>query len=182
MKLPRIERPQIRPAIFLALQNGLAIALFASLLGAEWVRRLLYEHPQSELLWRLAALSNRTVMPVLNSLDDTLPNPDRLMMALLAGILVPLLAWLTRYWFATAVAGHVTLAAFVVMTWWAFRRGNLALVSADASGALMAMRPEPVAFLFLGISLLLLVMCVADHWAFIRFMATLFRRKPAAGA
>ena len=178
MKFPKVARPQIRPPVFVALQNGSAILLFGALLAAEMVRRMLYLNPESETLWRLAALANRTVMPVLNAMDDVLPDPDRLMMALLAGILVPLLAWLTRYWFATAVAGHVTLAALIVMTYWAFRRGNLALVAADIPGALIAMRPEAMSYVFLLASVLLLVMCIADHIAFLRFFVSLFRRKP----
>ena len=111
-----MARPQIRPTIFIALQNGFAALLFAALLGAEIVRRLLHAYPQTDMLWQLSTFANLTVMPVLRYAEKFLPNPGWLMAALLAGIIVPLLAWWARYWFATALAGHVTLAALIVMT------------------------------------------------------------------
>jgi hypothetical protein len=60
-----MTRPEIRPTIFIALQNGLAALLFAALLGAEIVRQLLHAHPQADVLWQLSTLANLTVMPVL---------------------------------------------------------------------------------------------------------------------
>ncbi len=164
-----MARPEIRPASFVALQNAMAASVFALLLAAEMLRRLLDQHPQWELLWQLSILSNRTVMPVLRYAEQLLPTPDRLVLGLTAGIVIPLLAWWTRYWFATAVAGHVALAAMVVMTFWSFRRGNLDLTILTPE-SISSSRLELTALLFLGLSMFLLVMCLADHWAFLRFL------------
>jgi hypothetical protein len=156
-------RPQIKPPIFIALQNGMAALLFAALLGAELVRRLLYDYPQSELLWWLTIQSNRTVMPMLGYVNQLLPTPDRLLAGLAAGVIIPLLGWWARYWLVTAVAGHLTLGALLVMAVQIFREGNF-----------------PVASLGLvPLMLFVLMMCIADHVAFMRFMALLwthFRR------
>lgn len=171
-----MARPQIEPRIFIALQNGLAALLFALLLGAELVRRQLYEHPQSEMLWRLSTMADRSVMPVLQYVEHLLPTPDKLLMGLVAGILVPLLAWRTRYWFATALAGHVTLAALVVITYSMFRRGNLALASLDLPEVLATVRPGVAEYVLLALTLFVLVMCIADHVAFLRYLGTLRRR------
>lgn len=174
-----MARPQITPPIFIALQNGLAALLFATLLGAEMVRRLLYEYPQSETLWWLSHLANRTVMPVLNYVNLLLPTPDRLLAGLAAGILLPLLAWWTRYWFITAVAGHLTLAALVVIINSVFRWGNLAMASLDLPEVMAAAHPGIGGYLLVALALFVLVMCIADHVAFMRYLASLrnhFRR------
>ena len=171
-----MARPQIRPTIFIALQNGFAALLFAALLGAEILRRLLHAYPQADILWQLSTLANRTVMPVLRHAEQFLPTPGWLMAGLLAGIIVPLLAWWTRYWFATAVAGHVTLAALIVMTHATFRRGTLSLPSLDLADMLGAGRLGIAVTLLAALTLFVLVMCLADHLAFLRFLVALFRR------
>lgn len=171
-----MARPQIEPRIFIALQNGLAALLFALLLGAELVRRLLYDHPQVEVLWRLSTMADRTVMPVLRYVEHLLPTPDKLLIGLMAGVTIPLLAWWTRYWFATALAGHLTLAALVVITYSMVERGNLELGSLDLSEILAVVRPGVTEYALLALTLLVLVMCIADHVAFIRYLATLCRR------
>ena len=171
-----MARPQIRPTIFIALQNGFAALLFAALLGAEIVRRLLHAYPQTDMLWQLSTFANLTVMPVLRYAEQFLPNPGWLMAALLAGIIVPLLAWRTRYWFATALAGHVTLAALIVMTHATFRRGTLSLPALDLDGLLAAARPGVTGIALAALTLFVLVMCLADHLAFLRFFVSLFRR------
>jgi hypothetical protein len=175
-----MARPQIRPTIFIALQNGFAAVLFAALLGAEIVRRLLHAYPQADVLWQLSALANRTVMPVLRHAEQFLPTPEWLMAGLLAGIFVPLLAWWTRYWFATALAGHVTLAALIVMTHATFRRGTLSLPSLNLDGLLGAAKPGVAGVILVALTLFVLVMCLADHLAFLRFFASLFRRSKRA--
>jgi hypothetical protein len=175
-----MARPQIEPRIFIALQNGLAALLFALLLGAELVRRELYAHPQLEILWRLSTLADRTVMPVLKYVDQLLPTPDMLLIGLMAGLVIPLLAWWTRYWFATALAGHITFAALVVITFSIFRRGNLAFASLDLPEVMAAVRPGLIEYALLALTLFVLVMCIADHVAFVRYLATLrqhFARK-----
>jgi hypothetical protein len=171
-----MARPQIRPTIFIALQNGLAALLFASLLAAEIVRRLLHAYPQVDILWQLSTLANRTVMPVLLYAEQFHPTPGWLTAGLLAGIIVPLLAWWTRYWFATALAGHVTLAALIVMTHATIRRGTLSLPSLDLDGLLGAARPGAAVVILAALTLFVLVMCLADHLAFLRFLVSLFRR------
>lgn len=171
-----MARPQIRPTIFIALQNGFAALLFTALLGAEIVRRLLHAYPQVDILWQLSTLANRTVMPVLRHAEQFLPTPGWLMAGLLAGIIVPLLAWWTRYWFATAVAGHLTLAALIVMTHETLRRGTLSLRSIGLDDLLGAARPGAAVILLAALTLFVLVMCLADHLAFLRFFISLFRR------
>jgi len=168
-----MARPQIRPSIFIALQNGLASLLFLTLLGAETVRRLLYHHPQSELLWQFSTLANRTVMPVLRYCEQLLPDPDRLMLGLAAGVVIPLLAWWTRYWFATALAGHVLLGGLVVITYSVFSRGNLALATLDLPQELATLHPGLAGYALLALTLFVLVMCIADHVAFLRYLASL---------
>lgn len=171
-----MARPQIRPTIFIALQNGLAALLFTALLAAEIVRRLLHAYPQADILWQLSTLANRTVMPVLRHAEQFLPTPGWLMAGLLAGIIVPLLAWWTRYWFATALAGHVTLAALIVITHATFRRGTLSLPNLDLDRLLGAARPDAAVLILAALTLFVLVMCLADHLAFMRFFVSLFRR------
>ena len=168
-----MARPQIEPRIFIALQNGLAAMLFALLLGAELVRRQLYEHPQVEILWRLSMMADRTVMPVLEYVERLLPTPDNLLLGLMAGVAIPLLAWWTRYWFATALAGHITLAALVVITYSMFRRGNLALASLDLPDVLASVKPGIIEYALLALTLFVLVMCIADHVAFLRYITSL---------
>ena len=175
-----MKRPEIRPAIFIALQNGLAALLFAALLGAEIVRQLLHAHPQADVLWQLSTLANLTVMPVLRYAEQFLPTPGWLMAGLLAGIIIPLLAWWTRYWFATALAGHVTLAALIAMTYTTFRRGTLSLPNIDLHGLLGAARPGAAGIILAALALFVLVMCLADHLAFLRFFVSLFRRTKRA--
>ena len=174
-----MARPQIEPRIFIALQNGLAALLFAVLLGAELVRRQLFAHPQQEILWRLSTLSDRTVMPVLQYIDQLLPTPDALLIGLMAGLVIPLVAWWTRYWFATALAGHITLAALVVITSSMFSRGNLAFASLDLHDVMVTVHPGLVGYVLLALSLFVLVMCIADHVAFVRYLATLRQRYSA---
>ena len=171
-----MTRPEIRPTIFIALQNGLAALLFAALLGAEIVRQLLHAYPQADMLWQLSTLANLTVMPVLRYAEQFLPTPGWLMAGLLAGIIIPLLAWWSRYWFATALAGHVTLAALIVMTHTTFRRGTLSLPSIDLGGLLGAARPGAAGIIHAALARFVLVMCLADHLAFLRSFVSLFRR------
>jgi hypothetical protein len=171
-----MARPQIRPTIFIALQNGFAALLFAALLAAEIVRRLLHAYPQADILWQLSSLANRTVMPVLRYAEQFLPTPGWLMAGLLAGIIVPLLAWWTRYWFATALAGHLTLAALIVMTHAKFRRGTLSLPNLNLDDLLGAARPGAAVIMLAALTVFVLVMCLADHLAFLRFLISLFRR------
>ena len=102
------------------------------------------------------------------------------MAGLLAGIIVPLLAWWTRYWFATALAGHVTLAALIVMTHATLRSGNLSLPSLGFENMLGAARPGAAVILLAALTLFVLVMCLADHLAFLRFFVSLFRRTTRA--
>lgn len=169
-------RPEIRPPLFLALQNALAAGLSTLLLGSELLRRLLYAYPQHEILWQLSALSNATVMPVLRFAEQFLPTPGQLLAGLVAGIVIPLAAWWTRYWLATAVAGHLSLAALIIMTYYAFRRGNVAIAWSDIPQALVTNRLDPAAILFFLLGLFVLVMCLADHLAFFRFMRLLWQR------
>lgn len=170
-------RPQINPPAFIALQNAMAASLCGLLLAAEMLRRMVDQRPDSEMLWRLASLSNRTLLPVLHFAEQFFPTPDRLLAALVAGILIPLLAWLTRYWFLTAAAGHVTLAALVVMTAAMLRRGNLELPLKDIPEAILAGRLGAGTLVMMALCLLLLVMCIADHIAFVSFMRTLCGRR-----
>lgn len=172
-----MHRPVIRPRLFLGLQNAMAALLFAAVLGAELVRRLLYHDPGSETLWRLSGLANRSVMPVLHFMEQLLPGPDRLLLGLIGCVVIPLLAWRTRYWLATAVAGHVSLAALVVMAYSAFARSHAGLALAALSGELPLRQPDPAALVFLGLAVVMLVMCIADHVAFIRFLMSFRRRR-----
>ena len=171
-----MTRPEIRPPIFIALQNSFAALLFAVLLGAELVRRLLYAYPQTELLWRLSGLANRTVMPVLHYAEELLPTPDKLLLGLAAGVVLPLLAWWARYWLVTAIAGHVTLAALIVITFTVFQRGNMSLAELDLPAVLLTARPGLIGLALIGLCLFVLVMCIADHVAFLRHMVYLVRR------
>ena len=168
-----MARPQIQPHIFIALQNGLAALLFAVLLATEVVRRLLYMHPQSELLWRLSTLANRSVMPVLQYVEHLLPTPEKLVIGLSAGIAIPLLAWWPRYWFATAIAGHLRLAALLVMIYSAFRRGHMALASFELPDALVTIRLSLTGYALAGLTFFVFVMCIADHVAFFRYLGSL---------
>ncbi|MEI7599315.1 MAG: hypothetical protein WCJ41_08335 [Aestuariivirga sp.] len=169
-------RPQIRPGIFIGLQNGMAAALFATLLAAELNRRLLYTYPNSGALWWFSTLANRTVMPLLRQIDRLFGTPDKLLLVLLAGIAIPLLAWRTRYWFATALSGHLTLAALAIITYSVFQRGRLGLQWTDLPDALGTMNMPALGLALLALCLLVLVMCIADHVAFIRFFVSLIRR------
>lgn len=175
-------RPQIRPPIFIALQNGMAAALSASLLAADGLRRLLHAYPDSTGLWWLSVHVNRTLMPVMHYLEDYLATQERVVACLVAGIVIPLLAWRTRYWFATALAGHLALAGFIIITQAVFRRGTLAVPSDRIAEVLAAMQPSLLGFAFLGLSLFALVMCLADHVAFFRFFTGLFRRRSKGNA
>lgn len=171
-----MSRPQIRPPIFVALQNGLAALIFTSLYGAEMVRRLLDDYPQSELLWRLSTLANRTVMPVLQYAEHLLPTPEKLIIGLAAGMIIPLLAWWTRYWFVTALAGHLSLAALVIITFTVFRRGHLALLAYDVPNSLQVVRPNFAGYGLIALTLFVFVMCIADHVAFVRHLAWLWKK------
>lgn len=175
-----MARPQIRPAIFIALQNAIAALLFALLLGAEVLRRLLYAYPQSDLLWQLAMLANRTVMPVLHHAETYVETPDQLLAALAAGVVIPLLAWWTRYWFATAIAGHLALAMLILIIQTLLFPGSYARATLDFPGLLAAILSGPEEMLLAGVALLVLVMCIADHVAFVRFL-TSFRKRRAPG-
>lgn len=162
-----MTRPQIRPAIFIGLQNGLAAAIASCLLLTELGRRLLYAYPESETLWWLSLLANRTVMPALQATEDLLGSPDRLVPALILAIAVPLLSWWTRYWFGTALSGHVAAGALTMTTLSVFARGT-----PDLPG----MVPLPLLGIALALlTLFALVMCVADHVAFIRHIVYLVR-------
>lgn len=171
-----MTRPQIQPAIFIGLQNGMAAALFTALLAAELTRRLLYAYPNSGALWWFSALANRTVTPLLRQIDRLLGTPDKLLLVLVAGIVIPLLAWRMRYWFATALAGHLTLAALAVMTYSVFQRNGLWLQWTDPIDALSTMNMPLPGLALLALCLFVLVMCIADHVAFIRFFVALLRR------
>lgn len=171
-----MARPQIRPAIFIALQNGLAAALFAMLLAAELGRRLLHAHPNWEVLWWLSTLSARTVLPLLGLIERLLGTSDRLVLVLTAGVLIPLLSWRTRYWFGTALSGHVALGVLAVITLTIFQRGTLGLSWQDPAALLAVMTMPGAGIFFAVLTLLALVMCIADHVAFIRFLASLFGR------
>ena len=158
-----MQRPQIKPHIFLALQNAMATLLFAILLATEMMRHLLYENPSSETLWWLTSLANRSVMPMLQYVNQMLPVPDQLLAGLAAGVIVPLLAWWTRYWLVTAVSGHLVLGALIVLTLQHFPKGSVSLASLGLGGWVLA-----------ALSLFVLVMCIADHVAFVRFVASLW--------
>lgn len=170
-----MARPEIRPPIFIALQNAIAALLFAILLGAEIVRRLLYAYPQSDLLWQLSLSVSRTVVPVLHQAEAYLSSPPQLLAALAAGVIIPLLAWWTRYWFATAVAGHVALAIVIIMLETMALRGSDAATLLGTGEVASLLRLGSTSVSLLGLALLLLVMCVADHVAFLRFLLS-FRR------
>ena len=169
-------RPQIRPAIFVALQNGLAALLFAALICAETTRRLLDSYPQSEVLWRLSMLANRSVLPVLQYAGQYLTTPDKLMWGLVAGVAIPLLAWWTRYWFATAIAGHLSLAALLIIAYTAYNRGSLALAALNPPDQLDELGAAMAACVLVGLIILLVIMCIADHVAFIRHLVWLWKR------
>lgn len=169
-------RPQIRPGIFIGLQNGMAAVLSAILLAAELNRRLLYAYPDSGALWGFSTLANRTVMPLLRQIDKLLGTPDKLLLALLAGIVIPLLAWRTRYWFATALSGHLTLAALVVISYSVFQRGRIGQPWTNLADLFNAMNAALAGLALLALCLLVLVMCIADHVAFIRFSVSFIRR------
>ena len=169
-------RPEIRPPIFLALQNAMAAGLFAALLGAEFTRRLLHAYPDVGMLWWLSTLGNRTVMPVLRLAETFFKTPDRLVLALAVGILLPLLAWRARYWLFTAVAGHVTLGALLIMAYANLRRGTLMMPASDLHEVLALVRPDLTIFIFAVLIVLALVMCIADHVAFLRYIVQLLRK------
>ena len=120
-------------------------------------------------------------MPVLQYVDQLLPTPDKLLIGLAAGLVIPLLAWWTRYWFVTALAGHITFAALVVITFPCFRRGNLcALHRWICRKSWRRFGPGSLDMRSSALSLFVLVMCIADHVAFVRYLATLrqhFARK-----
>lgn len=178
-----MARPQIRPEIFIALQNGLAALLAVALLVAELNRRLLFAHPQVDLFWQVATLANRTVLPVLNVAETFLVTPDKLLAGLVAAVAIPLLAWWSRYWFATALSGHMALAAVIIMIRATFRRGYWAVPDLDLATVLAAMRPGIGGVVLLALAGLLLVMCLADHVAFLRFLGGfIFRRRGKAAA
>lgn len=173
-----MARPQIRPPIFIALQNGMAAALSLSLLAEDGLRRLLHAYPSSETLWWLSVHANRILMPVMQYLEVYLVTPEKITACLVAGIVIPLIAWRTRYWFATALAGHAALAALIIITLAVFNRGSPSLPIQTPMDLITALRTSPAGFLFLGLSLFTLVMCIADHVAFLRFFVGLFRRRP----
>lgn len=173
-----MARPQIRPPIFIPLQNIIAALLFALLLGAEILRRLLYAYPQSDVLWQLSIMANQSVMPVLHHAESYLHTPDQLLAGLVAGVTIPLLAWWTRYWFATAVAGHLALAMLIVIIQTLLLRGRHARADLDLQEILAS--AGPLEALLMALSLFVLVMCIADHVAFVRFLAS-FRRRRAPG-
>lgn len=171
-----MARPQIRPTTFVGLQNGVAAAIAACLLLTELSRRLLYAYPESETLWWLTILSNRTVMPLLQLMEDHLGNPDWLVPALLAAVAVSLLSWGTRYWFGTALSGHMALAALVVVTLSIFSRGRV-LYGYSAPSELLGPINLPLLGIALGLlSLSVLIMCIADHVAFFRYIHHLVSR------
>lgn len=169
-------RPEIRPSIFLPLQNAMAASIFAALLGAEFTRRLLYAHPDIGILWWLSTLANRTVMPVLHLAETIFKTPDRLVLGLAAGVVMPLIAWWARYWLATAVAGHVTLGALLIMAYANLRRGTLIMPARDVHEFLALLRPDPTILIFMALIGLTLVMCIADHVAFLRYLVQLFMK------
>ena len=172
-----MARPQIRPRIFIALQNGLAMLIFAPLLAAELSRRLLYVYPQSGTLWWISGLVNHTVLPVLQFAERYLPTPDKLLAGLAAGVLIPLAAWWSGYWFATAVAGHVALGALIILTSSLLYGHGRALAALDLPEPIQAVHPMIAGYLLLVVTLFVLVMCIADHVAFIRYIVSLFGRR-----
>ena len=142
------------------------------------MRRLLHAYPDSDLLWWLSVQANRTLMPILRYLDSHFATPERVLAVLFAGVVIPLLAWWTRYWFATALAGHMLFFALAAITLSIFRRGTLSVPPQNPSDVLWVMQPSLPGFLFLGLTVFVLIMCIADHVAFFLFFAGLFRRRP----
>ena len=130
----------------------------------------------SGVLWWFSTLANRTVMPLLRQIDRMLVTPDKLLLGLVAGIAISLLSWWTRYWLTTALAGHLSLAGSVVITLFIFQRGRMGQPWADPMVMLSNMQTPVLGLSFLALSLFLLVMCIADHVAFIRFFVALLRR------
>lgn len=166
-----MARPQIRPPVFIALQNAIASLLFAMLLGAEMVRRLLHAYPQSDILWQLSVLANRTVMPVLQQVEAYFQTPGQLLATLIAGVVVPLIAWWARYWLATAMAGHLALGMLILITEALLSRGRHARAWLGLGDMLDPARLGVPELLLAGLCLFVLVMCIADHVAFLRFLA-----------
>lgn len=174
---PHMARPQIRPPIFIALQNGMAATLCLSLLAQDALRHLLHFYPESAALWWLSVQANRTLMPVMAYLERYLETSEQVRACLLAGIVVCVIAWRTRYWLATALAGHLALAAFAVITRSIFSRGTVWVRWYDIPGLFTAGSPSVLGLFFLGLTVFALVMCLADHLAFFRFFVGLFRRR-----
>jgi hypothetical protein len=78
------------------------------------------------------------------------------------------------------LAGHLTLAALIVMTHATFRRGTLSLSALDLDGLLAVAKPGIAGVILAALTLFVLVMCLADHLAFLRFFVSLFRRSKRA--
>ena len=177
-----MARPQIRPPIFIALQNVTAVILCVSLLAEDALRRLLDAHPASAALWWLSVQANRTLTPVTLYIERYLETSEQVTACLVAGIVIFLIAWRTGYWLATALAGHLSFAALAVMTRSVFNRGAVGAPSHNTPDHFTGTPPNVLGLMFMGLTLFMLVMCLADHLAFFRFLVGLFRRRTKGDA
>jgi hypothetical protein len=151
-----------------AVQNGLAAALFASLLLAESLRHLLSAHPGYELLWRLSSLANWTVAPLLDGIANMIRNPWILLAVLAAGLAVPLASWRARSWLGTAASGHVCLGCLVVLAFQALKRNWTGELTASLSNVFDSRYYDLSATAFAVLAAVMLALCLANHVAFFR--------------
>ncbi len=155
-----------RPFLF---QNGLAMLVFTALLFTQIVTYLLYLYPGSELLWALTINSNRMFGPVFQSFSfDFGLGPLAAITVLSAMAIFPAVSLARNSWLGTAVAGHVALAACVVLTDGAVQRANTGSITASLVPVIeQGMRDSRSLFLAL-MTAILLVLCSLNHIVFFR--------------
>jgi hypothetical protein len=158
----------LRHPRFYAVQNGFAALFFSLLLGAELLRHLLSSFPGVEIYWRLASLSNRTVMPLLSAVSDVFNSPVVTLVILGTGVLLPLVAWRYRHWLGTAISGHVALGCLVMITWWALKRNNTGTAMASLSDAFSPRLYDTSVVSLSLLSLAMAALCILNHVAFFR--------------
>lgn len=156
----------LRHSRFYALQNGLAAAFFACLLGAELIRHLLTAFPASEMLWRLTVLCNRSVGPLLDIASTILGAPAFMLVLLAAMITVPLVAWRRRHWLATAISGHVALASVVFLAVWSMRYNHPGYRVASLTDVFHPRLFNFGTFGLIGLILVMAGFCILNHLAF----------------
>jgi hypothetical protein len=150
-----------------AVQNCLAVTVFAFLAAAHASAVLLYLGVRNDWSWFVSIHLNRMAAPALDFYYDWFAAGPFLALGLLAAFcLLPLWAQLRRSWIGTSVAGHLALGISVLLVSAALQRAAPDVKSASLGDVAITFEDLTSVATLLAVTVALAVLCIVNHIAF----------------